>query len=245
MPTAFLVPSSSFCPPTHARLQISPLRHPCLAHSTRALPRMSQSGPPPNPGESPKPGEPPSGSTISKMLEVSFRNVWLRLISAGVGGEYDAAIQQFVIACVTAYKAGYSLTALKLELAANEISGKYLGREVKLTDQEKETRLIWIALVYMTLAKYRFVSERTPPSVQSDLKGTTLDPMLGGLGGLVESVCDAADRGYNLQTFKMELSMKAQADNPISPEQASIRSQWSRIIFATVAILPDSLKGKR
>lgn len=179
------------------------------------------------------------------MLEISFRNVWIRLISAGVGEAYDAAIQQFVIACVAAYKAGYSLTALKLELAANEISGEYMGREVKLTEQEKETRLIWIALVYMTLAKYRFTSEQTPPSVKSDLKGTTLDPMIRGLGALVESVADAADRGYNLKTYKMELSMKAQPDNPITPEQASIRSQWARIVFATVGILPDSLRGKR
>lgn len=189
-------------------------------------------------------GGPPEGPIITNALEVTFRNVWIRLMTAGVGPEYDGAIQAFVLACVAAYKAGYSITALKLELAANETQAKHMGRDVTLNDQEKETRLIWIALVYLTLTKYKFNSERTPPPVSADLQGSKMESLVPGLTGLVESVCDAASKGYSLQTFKMELSLKKEASGKaISGPEASIRSQWSRIIFATFNILPDSLRG--
>lgn len=211
---------------------------------------MSQSGAPPpsqpSPGSSGRPDEPPDGQTICKMLEVTFRNVWLRLMTSGVGAAYDAAIQAFVVACIAAYKTGYSLTALKFELSANEVRGNVMGKDIRLTEQEKETRMIWLILVYMTLARYGFKSERTPPPVASDLKGTSMEKLVGGLNALVDSVCDAAARGYNLQTFKMELSlMKADGEKPLSGAEASIRSQWTRIVFATVNILPDSLKRSR
>lgn len=190
-------------------------------------------------------GAAPEGPIITKALETCFRNVWVRLMTAGVGPEYDNAIQAFVVACVAAYKAGYSITALKLELAANETTGTYMGKDVSLNEQEKETRLIWIALVYLTLAKYKFTSENTPPAVSSDLQGSKLEALVIGLTGLVESVCDAASKGYTLQTYKMELSMKKGIDDkPISGAEASVRSQWSRIIFATYKILPDSMRGK-
>lgn len=166
-------------------------------------------------------------------------------MTAGVGPEYDDAIQAFVIACIAAYKAGYSITALKLELAANETQAKYMGRDISLNDQEKETRLVWLALVYLTLAKFNFASDRTPPPVYADLQGSKMDSLIPGLTGLVESVCDAAARGYSLQTFKMELGLKKDTgDKPLSGAEASIRSQWSRIIFATYNLLPENLRGK-
>lgn len=165
-------------------------------------------------------------------------------MTKGVGREYEEAIQAFVVACVAAYKAGYSITALKLELSANAIDGQYMGRDISLNEQEKETRLIWITLVYLTLGRCGFKSDNPPPPVSKDLKGTKLEPLLVGLSGLVESVCDAAKRGYNLQTFKMELNFKSpEGSSQMSSAQANVRSQWSRIVFATVNILPDFQLG--
>lgn len=189
-------------------------------------------------------GEPPEGRVITKALEMSFRNVWIRLMTRGIGQEYEDAIQGFVLSAIAAYKAGYSITALKFELAANE-AAEYMGRDISLNDQEKETRLIWITLVYLTLSRYRFISERTPPPPAADLKGTSLEKLVPGLSGLVESICDAAQRGYNLQTYKMELNLKVEADaKPSSGAEASIRSQWSRIVFTTYNVLPDTQRGK-
>jgi len=188
--------------------------------------------------------EPPKGTVITKALEISFRNVWIRLMTAGVGPEYEDAIQTFVVASVAAYKAGYSLNALKLELSANEAAATYMGRDTSLNEKEKETRLIWVTLVYLTLMRCGFQSDKPHTPIYTDLKGSKMEPILNGLTGLVDSVCEAAKKGYTLQTFKMELSLKAQPDTEkMSSAQASIRSQWSRIIFSTVKILPDSLLG--
>lgn len=244
---AFAAPGCAFCGSrfTSARTSLSsrpPRRMRVAVTHPRVTVMQDAGGMGAGPGG---PGGPPEGPVITKALEISFRNVWIRLMTAGVGPEYDDAIQAFVVSCVAAYKAGYSITALKLELAANETQTKYMGRDVSLNEQEKETRLIWLSLVYLTLTKYRFTSERTPPPLTEDLRGTTLEPLIPGLTGLVESVCDAASRGYSLQTFKMELNLKKDVkDKPISGAEASIRSQWSRIIFATFNILPDSLSGR-
>lgn len=190
--------------------------------------------------------EPPEGAVISKALELSFRNVWIRLMTSGVGPEYEEAIQAFVLSCMAAYKAGYSITALKLELSANAGASEYMGRDISLNDQEKETRLIWIALVYLTLTRSTFKPDNPPPPLSKDLQGTKMEPLLPGLSGLVESVCEAAKKGYNLQTFKMELTFKTQQETTqLSSAQANIRSQWSRIVFATVKILPDFQMGNK
>ena len=193
------------------------------------------------------PGKAPDGNTITEALEITFRTVWIRLMTAGVGAEYEAAIEQFVVVCVAAYKAGYSLTALKLELAANEGDGpqQFMGQDTRLNDQEKETRLIWMGLVYMTLERYRFPSDNTPPPVTTEFKGTKIHDIFRGLSNLVESVCVAAKRGYTLQTFKMELNLNRDKAAELSPFESNLRSQWSRIVFSTIKVLPEQLKGSK
>lgn len=211
----------------------------------------SPPGGPPSGGKSSggnQPGgapEPPDGATLTQALELSFRNVWIRLMTSGVGKEYSDAILAFVIATMAAYKAGYSINALKLELSANEkATVGYMGRDVSLNEQEKQTRLIWIILVYLTLAKTKMVTERPVPSIRSELSGTNLEELLSGLIALVDNVFEAEGKGYTLETFKMELAMQKSPgeENQLTQAQANIRSQWSRIVFATLKILPDNLK---
>lgn len=188
--------------------------------------------------------DPPDGSTITQALEVSFRNVWIRLMTSGIGPEYNDAITAFIVTTMAAFKAGYSINALKFELAANEKLVEYMGRDVTLNDQEKHTRLIWISLVYLTLSKCNFPSDRPIPPVRNDVKGSKLDDIISGLTALVDSIVQAERRGYSLDTFKMELTMQKDIGEmeDLSQAQSNIRSQWSRIVFATLAVLPENLK---
>jgi len=172
----------------------------------------------------------------------------VQLITAGVGPQYEQAILQFVVSCATAYKAGYSLTALRFELMANEENKKIDGIDTRLNEREKETRMVWIALVYITLAKFNFESVNPPPRVESDVKGTKVEGYISGLRGLTDRVVEAAKSGLTLQTFKLQLSLSDPVpDEKVDPQlvnaQKNMRSQWARIIFCTLNMLPDSTKG--
>lgn len=144
---------------------------------------------------------------------------------------------------------GYTLTTLKLELAANELEGESPDiQKAQLNDREKETRLIWIVLVFLTLQRYKFDAGEAAVNddVLSHLRGTQMEELSRGLNSLVESICDAADRGYNLSTYKMEQQLsRSEGDEQPSAATLSIQSQWSRIVFATYSLLPDALTGPR
>lgn len=201
----------------------------------------------------------PDGRTITAALELTFRAVWVRLMTSGVGEEYAGAIQAFAVACAAAYKAGYSLTALQLELSTREPSGTVGGRDVRLSENEKETRLIWLGLVYMTLARYGFPSANTPPPAEAELTGARVGPVVSGLAGLVDDVKEAAGRGYTHSSYQMERRLAesagaqgkkadmdaAEGKSKYTPAEQSLRSQWTRIVFATIDLLPDDVKGAK
>jgi hypothetical protein len=190
--------------------------------------------------------EPPAGRVITAALELSFRAVWLQLLTAGVGDGYTAAITDFCVACIAARKAGYTIRALQLELAANELSGDAPEIQIaRLNEQEKGTRLIWIAIVFLTLQRYNFAAGSVPPGddVLRSFKGTAVEDLARGLRSLVDNVSDAADKGYSLDTYKMELNLSRDPSiEPPSPATLSIQSQWSRIVFATYNLLPEALR---
>lgn len=205
-----------------------------------------------NPSSSSQKGDAPDGSTLTGALEFSFRSVWIRLLTSGIGKEYDDAITAFIIATMAAYKAGYSINALKFELAAHERITEFNGIDISLTDEEKQTRLIWISLIYLTLATTKMVTERPVNLVRDDLKGTPLEMIVPGLAALVDSVREAERKGYNLETFKMEMALNQTSGSTRAEQseeeirkaraQANIRSQWSRIVFRTLSVLPEDLK---
>lgn len=117
---------------------------------------------------------------------------------------------------------------------------------MQLNEREKETRFIWIALVFLTLERYNFNSG----NVQNDDILSHFNPgqeqLAHGLKILVESVSDAADRGYTLSTYKMEMQLNRQeGEEPPSPATLSIQSQWSRMVFTTIRILPEALKEQK
>ena len=129
---------------------------------------------------------------ICRTLELAFRKVWLRLYISGADENYSAALKEFVQASVAAYDQGYSMQALLLELRRHELEtgDPMVDKTVRLTDQERQTREVWLVLVYLTLHRVSYVSKNalTPPRPEDTL----------GLEALVEStcvaVCDAAAR---------------------------------------------------
>ena len=118
--------------------------------------------------------------------------MWLRLYISGADENYSAALKEFVQASVAAYDQGYSMQALLLELRRHELEtgDPMVDKTVRLTDQERQTREVWLVLVYLTLHRVNYVSKKalTPPRPEDTL----------GLEALVEStcvaVCDAAAR---------------------------------------------------
>lgn len=60
------------------------------------------------PGNNNPDANPPPGKVITTALEMSFRAVWIQLLTAGVGEAYELAIANFCVACVAARKAGTS-----------------------------------------------------------------------------------------------------------------------------------------
>jgi hypothetical protein len=168
---------------------------------------------------------------MCRNLEMSFRYVWLRLFTTGADQNYVVALKDFVKNAVFAYDAGYSLPALILELGRNEIEtgDPNVDKTVRLTDQERQTREVWLVLIYLTLDRldYKPQSGSLPPPKPDDALG---------LGKLVESTCEALKAGFSLEGLKLELSLR-ESTQPLSPAQLSLRSQWTRIVFLTSEII--------
>ena len=166
---------------------------------------------------------------MCRNLEMSFRYVWLRLFTTGADQNYVIALKDFVKNAVSAYDAGYSLPALILELSRNEIEtgDPNVDKTVRLTDQERQTREVWLVLIYLTLDRLNYKPISVTPSKPED----TL-----GLGKLVDSTCEALKAGFSLEGLKLELSLRETAQ-PLSPAQLSLRSQWTRIVFLTSEVI--------
>lgn len=220
------------------------------------------------------------GKSIAKVLEVSYRKVWLRLMTVGTGEEYESAIQEFIIGAVSAYKSGYSLAALALELKQNEVrtGDAALDASLRLSDREEATRRVWLLLIYLTLAAKAFEPSAgvDPASLLSGAETAAVglevltDAGDGGGGeggdpaaaaaprspppdgaeavdrfrGLVADVTAAAAKGYTLDSLKLEQSLALRAgEQGLSAAEASVRSQFMRIIFLTARMVTPKTQG--
>lgn len=233
-----------------------------------------------NQGRSSRGGGDTLGKSIAKVLEVSYRKVWLRLMTVGTGEEYESAIQEFIIGAVSAYKSGYSLAALALELKQNEVrtGDAALDASLRLSDREEATRRVWLLLIYLTLAAKAFEPSAgvDPASLLSGAETAAVglevltDAGDGGGGeggdpaaaaaprspppdgaeavdrfrGLVADVTAAAAKGYTLDSLKLEQSLALRAgEQGLSAAEASVRSQFMRIIFLTARMVTPKTQG--
>ncbi|KAJ8904626.1 hypothetical protein NDN08_001144 [Rhodosorus marinus] len=171
-------------------------------------------------------------TTISKVIDGSFRKVWFVLLTKGLGEPYNLALQSFILGVMAAYKKGFSIPALQMEISmAKDIyegpNAEEINKFIQLNENEKKTRYVWIILVYLALQKLRFPSENKNMTVPKD-------ELVPSLQGLVDDVSEAYKKGFSFDGLKMEITLKKQPGQPeISADAASIRSQWMRIVYIT------------
>lgn len=192
----------------------------------------------------------------------------------------ESAIQEFIIGAVSAYKSGYSLAALALELKQNEVrtGDAALDASLRLSDREEATRRVWLLLIYLTLAAKAFEPSAgvDPASLLSGAETAAVglevltDAGDGGGGeggdpaaaaaprspppdgaeavdrfrGLVADVTGAAAKGYTLDSLKLEQSLALRdGEQGLSAAEASVRSQFMRIIFLTARMVTPKTQG--
>uniref|UniRef100_A0A7S0BNA9 Uncharacterized protein n=1 Tax=Rhodosorus marinus TaxID=101924 RepID=A0A7S0BNA9_9RHOD len=99
----------------------------------------------------PAAGSGPSGkgddvsTTISKVIDGSFRKVWFVLLTKGLGEPYNLALQSFILGVMAAYKKGFSIPALQMEISmAKDIyegpNAEEINKFIQLNENEKKTR---------------------------------------------------------------------------------------------------------
>ncbi len=128
-------------------------------------------------------------------------------------------------ATLTAYRAGYSLDTLKLELIAQRrlTGNEALDINLALNEEELAVRDLWLRLIYLTLEE----TGESGPAERTGFEHPSEDET--GIQPLVSGVVRAHKDGYNIDSFKLELLYddKQMQD----PEQAALLSQWMRIVF--------------
>ncbi|OSX76091.1 hypothetical protein BU14_0207s0009 [Porphyra umbilicalis] len=185
-------------------------------------------------------------------------------MTVGIGAEYEAALQEFIIGAISAYKSGYSLAALNLELKQNEVrtGDAELDATLRLSDRESATRRIWLMLIYLTLGAMAYAPAAGVDAAALLSGAETAAVGLETLGaeegapppdaaaavtrfrGLVDDVTAAAAKGYNLDALKLEQSLSLrEGEQGLGAAEASIRSQWMRLIFLTARLVSPKAKG--
>ena len=164
---------------------------------------------------------------MCKNLEMSFRSVWFRIFTTGA----DIALKDFVKNAVSAYDAGYSLPALILELGRNEKETGHpnIDKAERFSDQERQTREIWLVLIYRTLdsLNYKPQSAAIRPSPPAHALA---------LGSFVDGTCAALKAGFSPAALRLELSLR-ESGQPLSPAQLALWSQWTTIVFLTSEVI--------
>lgn len=196
----------------------------------------------------------------------------------------ERAIQEFIIGAVSAYKSGYSLAALALELKQNEVrtGDDALDASLRLSDREEATRRVWLLLIYLTLAAKSFQPsagvnassllagaeaaavglEVLNSSDDGGDKGATAGAdadaapagraspppdaaaAVDSFRGLVADVTAAAAKGYTLDSLKLEQSLALRdGEQGLGAAEASVRSQFMRIIFLTARMVAPKTQG--
>ncbi|AGY58381.1 hypothetical protein [Gloeobacter kilaueensis] len=147
------------------------------------------------------------------------------MYARGIGEDYLSALEAFVRAAIGAYRRGYSLERLKLELVASrKLTGNpALDANLAFSEEELGVRDLWLRLVYLAL---EMVGEPPPgePLASNDPRADET-----GVELLVLGVIRAYRDGYTLDSFKFELLLEGRQFD--DPEQAAILSQWMRIVF--------------
>lgn len=138
------------------------------------------------------------------------------------GIPYAEAVQQFVRYALEAYKTGYSLSALRLELRGNVDTARALASD------EAELRDVWLSLVYKTLRAVRY-----PGGAGRELMAPD------NFDAFVKSVVAARRDGLNLN--RIQKVQESGDGKGLSELEQAILRQSTRLVVATIDVVDEDL----
>lgn len=214
------MPASILAPKTCALAQLHTHRSPKQVISRRST--LLHSSPGDNKGVEESELESPAG--LAGIVESSF-------VIACSAGDYAEGLACFIKAVMKAYSQGYTVPSLTMEvgMCTQQTAGRPLQAE------EVELRTVWMTLVYLVLEKARW-PQSTPRNVRID------PPFKDKFDDFVENVMRAHQRGYSLQSLKLEEMMRKGGD-PRTPWESAVLSQSLRIVFTTLSVMQEGWTG--
>lgn len=209
-------PRAPFAYPTGRRCQPSPAV-PSLALRGSAGPGKSDSG--------------SSGDSCGQRIAAAF-------IAACMPSNkpYADQLSDFSREVLQAYKRGFSLTALQLEMGGADTTA-VLGRP--LQSDEVELRSVWLALAYKTM-RYLGLGpgdQMGEPSATGE-SSSAFDR--DRLDDFVQGICIAAEKGYDQKRIQLEQSLNPSSSSSSNTAlENAILQQSIRIVLTTIAVAKE------
>ncbi|KAK9817217.1 hypothetical protein WJX72_011205 [[Myrmecia] bisecta] len=174
-----------------------------------------------------------SGSWAKPSFKDVAQKVQRHFLEAAVpefGVPYTDALQSFVQAGVAAYRSGYSIASINLQLQMARNTGvaaidtALQGRQ--LQQDEIDLRSGWLATVYIALDAIKFPAEDSPGQLGLDQR----------LDIFARNVVNLAGKGYDMKRVKLQevLDMDPITGPPRTPLESAVLSQAIRIVFMTL-----------
>ncbi|KAK4529475.1 hypothetical protein CCYA_CCYA01G0332 [Cyanidiococcus yangmingshanensis] len=203
------------------------------------------------------------GSTSDDVNRVAstIHQAFLSACLPNSGVPYVAALRSFIAATVRAYRLGYSLDALEIELRRVSAESVRLGNPNisgesprPLEADEVELRTIWLTLVFKVLRYVNFPRDCMPPEAPTEVSNRSRAiseefRVPDQFDRFVQSIVDAARAGYDLARIRLEQQLQIRSmpnslgsavgasTNQRSPLEAAILNQSTRLVLLTVEIV--------
>lgn len=135
---------------------------------------------------------------------------------------YATALKDFCRVSLDAYRSGFSLQALQLELSTHSSC---------LQRDELELRSVWLTLVYKTLRQIGFPARQILPDAPDKLDD------------FVKNIVAAVRAGYDIKRIQLEQSLsQGPNDKPRSVLESAVLGQSTRLVVTTISTAEDVLK---
>lgn len=87
--------------------------------------------------------------------------MWITLLTSGVGDAYFAALQTFILGVMAAYKKGFSLQALQMELSVSKVRIITTALSAQMPNRYRAKAVAILALFFFVL-RTSFLITQTP-----------------------------------------------------------------------------------
>lgn len=142
---------------------------------------------------------------------------------------YAIALREFCDTALAAYREGYSLQALQMELSTSGASAQAMRA---LQHDEVELRSVWLSLVYKTLRVLRYPAKRRVETEED------------GMDEFVGNIVNAVKMGYDMKRIQLEQSL-SQKEKPRTTLESAILGQSTRLVVTTISAATEDLEGRQ